>query len=185
MYAVSTHFHGETIFSLDRSYAPYFGIQVERKGEKKVWFGKRSMSKSTYPGFFDQLVAGGLRMSSRSAIKECQEEAGIGRAIAERAMPVSIMSYEQIEGCKFERYVLFCYDLHLPRNFTPQCTDGEVESFHLLSIPCIKSVLETSTQFKPSCAIVTIYFLIRHGMIKPEQKGYLTLLKSLRGGNFL
>ncbi|XP_031488844.1 nudix hydrolase 24, chloroplastic-like [Nymphaea colorata] len=197
LYAVSTHFHGETIFSLDRSYAPYFGIQgyavhvngyVERKGEKKVWVGKRSMSKSTYPGFFDQLVAGGLPEGltcKENVIKECREEAGIGRAIAERAMPVSILSYEQIEGCKFERYVLFCYDLHLPRNFTPQCTDGEVESFHLLSIPCIKNILETSTKFKPSCAIVTIDFLIRHGMIKPDQKGYLTLLKSLRGGNCL
>ncbi|KAF3774408.1 Nudix hydrolase 24 [Nymphaea thermarum] len=197
LYAVSTHFHGETIFSLDRSYAPYFGIQgyavhvngyVERKGEKKVWVGKRSMSKSTYPGFFDQLVAGGLPEGltcKENVIKECREEAGISRAIAERAMPVSVLSYEQIEGCKFERYVLFCYDLHLPRNFTPQCTDGEVESFHLLSIPCIKNILETSTQFKPSCAIVTIDFLIRHGMIKPEQKGYVTLLKSLRGGNCL
>ncbi|KAF3774407.1 hypothetical protein EJ110_NYTH53155 [Nymphaea thermarum] len=106
-----------------------------------------------------------------NVIKECREEAGIGGAIAEselawcccRAMPVSILSYEQIEGCKFERYVLFCYDLHLPWNFTRQCTDGEVESFHLLSIPCIKNILETSTQFKPSCAIVTIEFLIRHG----------------------
>ncbi|KAF3783660.1 Nudix hydrolase 20 [Nymphaea thermarum] len=111
-----------------------------------------------------------------NVIKECREEAGFGRAIAERATPVSILSYEQIEGCKFERYVLFCFDLQLPRNFTPQCTDGEVESFRLLSIPCIKSVLETSTQFKPSCAIVTMDFLIRHGMIKPEQKGCLTLL---------
>ncbi|CAN6454198.1 unnamed protein product [Victoria cruziana] len=194
-YAVSTHFHGETIFSLDRSYAPYFGIQgyavhvngyVETKGKKKVWVGRRSRNKSTYPGFLDQLVAGGLPEGltcKENVIKECQEEAGIDLSIAKKALPVSILSYEQIEGWKFERYVLFCFDLHLPQNFRPQCTDGEVESFHLLSIPSIKDILETSTKFKPSCAIVTIDFLMRHGMIKPEQQGYLTLLRSLGRGN--
>jgi hypothetical protein len=33
---------------------------VERDGQKLLWIGKRSLSKSTYPGMLDHLVAGGL-----------------------------------------------------------------------------------------------------------------------------
>ena len=33
---------------------------VERDGQKSLWIGKRSLTKSTYPGMLDHLVAGGL-----------------------------------------------------------------------------------------------------------------------------
>lgn len=33
---------------------------VEKGGEKFLWIGKRSRTKSTYPGMLDHLVAGGL-----------------------------------------------------------------------------------------------------------------------------
>lgn len=33
---------------------------VEKDGKKFLWIGKRSQKKSTYPGMFDHLVAGGL-----------------------------------------------------------------------------------------------------------------------------
>jgi len=58
-----------SFFSLERAAAPYFGIKgygvhmngyVERDGQKLLWIGKRSLSKSTYPGMLDHLVAGGL-----------------------------------------------------------------------------------------------------------------------------
>lgn len=33
---------------------------VELNGQKHLWIGKRSPTKSTYPGMLDHLVAGGL-----------------------------------------------------------------------------------------------------------------------------
>lgn len=33
---------------------------VEKGGKKFLWIGKRSQTKSTYPGMLDHLVAGGL-----------------------------------------------------------------------------------------------------------------------------
>ena len=33
---------------------------VEKEGQKYLWVGRRSQTKSTYPGMLDHLVAGGL-----------------------------------------------------------------------------------------------------------------------------
>jgi hypothetical protein len=38
-------------------------------------------------------------------------------------------------------------------------------------------------EYKPNCQLVIIDFLIRHGYITPEQKGYLPLLAGLRSGD--
>lgn len=185
-------------FSLERAAVPYFGTKaygvhvngfvVDSNGRKYLWVARRSMTKQTYPGMLDHLVAGGqpVGLSCReNVIKECDEEAGIPRAIAERAVPVSAVSYEDIEGERLKRDVLFCYDLELPLDFKPHNKDGEVENFTLLPIEEVEKILQTSTAYKPNCAVVVIDFLFRHGYIIPDQKGYLHLLLSLRRGECL
>lgn len=87
-----------------------------------------------------------------------------------------------IDGHRYKRDVLFCYDLKLPEGFVPINQDGEVESFKLIPATLIANVIRTTQFFKPNCSLVIIDFLFRHGYITPEDSGYLKLLQSLRTG---
>lgn len=193
LYPVLSSFGTPAFFSLERAAAPYFGIKaygihmngyVERDGQKYLWIGKRSELKSTYPGMLDHLVAGGLPHGiscGENVVKECEEEAGISSSIAKQAKPVGIVSYMDIEGYRYKRDVLFCYDLKLPENFLPKNQDGEVGSFKLIPVTLVANVIQRRTHyFKPNCNLVIIDFLVRHGFIKPDDFGYLELLQSLR-----
>lgn len=37
-----------------------------------------------------------------------------------RAVPVGAVSYRDIDGYRYKRDVLFCYDLKLPKDFVPK-----------------------------------------------------------------
>lgn len=159
---------------------------VERDGEKYLWIGKRSEAKPTYPGMLDHLVAGGLPHGiscGENIVKECKEEAGIPRSISREAVPVGAVSYVDIDGYRYKRDVLFCYDLKLPESFIPENQDGEVESFKLLPLTLVANIIQRTQFFKSNCNLVIIDFLFRHGYLKPEDSGYLKLLTSLRNGD--
>ncbi|MED6180742.1 Nudix hydrolase 20, chloroplastic [Stylosanthes scabra] len=194
-YPVVSSFGSRVLFSLERAAAPYFGIKaygihmngyVEIDGQKHLWIGKRSNTKQTYPGMLDHLVAGGLPHGidcKENVAKECEEEAGIPRSISSRAKPVGAVSYMDIDGYRYKRDVLFCYDLKLPENFVPKNEDGEVESFKLIPVRQVAEVIRKTQFFKANCSLVIIDFLFRHGYISPENVGYLDLLRSLRIGD--
>ncbi|XP_057494263.1 nudix hydrolase 20, chloroplastic-like [Actinidia eriantha] len=195
LYPVTSSFGIPAFFSLERAAAPYFGIKaygvhmngyVERAGKKYLWIGKRSELKPTYPGMLDHLVAGGLPHGIscvENLVKECEEEAGIPSSISNRAIPVGAVSYMDIDGYRYKRDVLFCYDLRLPEGFIPKNQDGEVESFKLIPVADAANVIRKTQFFKPNCNLVIIDFLFRHGFIRPEEFGYLKLLQSLRSGD--
>ncbi|KAI3771548.1 hypothetical protein L6452_02713 [Arctium lappa] len=195
LFPVTSSYGGQVYFSLERAAAPYFGIKaygvhmngyVERDGQKYLWIGKRSEMKPTYPGMLDHLVAGGLPHGiscGENLVKECQEEAGIPNSISSRAIPVGAVSYMDIDGYRFKRDVLFCYDLKLPESFIPSNQDGEVGSFKLLPITLVVDIIRSTQFFKANCNLVIIGFLFRHGYIKPEDVGYLKLLQSLTSGD--
>lgn len=55
-----------------------------------------------------------------------------------RAIPVGAVSYMDIDGYRYKRDVLFCYDLKLPESFRPENQGGRNEaqpSSMLLSVP--------------------------------------------------
>ncbi|PSS36251.1 Nudix hydrolase [Actinidia chinensis var. chinensis] len=195
LYPVTSSFGIPAFFSLERAAAPYFGIKaygvhmngyVERAGKKYLWIGKRSEVKPTYPGMLDHLVAGGLPHGiscGENLVKECEEEAGIPSSISNGAIPVGAVSYMDIDGYRYKRDVLFCYDLRLPEGFIPKNQDGEVESFKLIPVSDAANVIQKTQFFKPNCNLVIIDFLFRHGFIRPEEFGYLKLLQSLRSGD--
>ncbi|KAE9464435.1 hypothetical protein C3L33_03662, partial [Rhododendron williamsianum] len=204
LYPVTSSFGTPVFFSLERAAAPYFGIKsdtypleleaygvhmngyVERAGQKYLWIGKRSEGKPTYPGMLDHLVAGGLPHGiacGDNIVKECEEEAGIPSSISNEAIPVGAVSYMDIDGYRYKRDVLFCYDLKLPEGFIPENQDGEVESFKLIPVADVANVIRKTGYFKPNCNLVIIDFLFRHGFIRPEEFGYLKLLQSLRSGD--
>ncbi|XP_076937342.1 nudix hydrolase 20, chloroplastic-like [Bidens hawaiensis] len=195
LYPVTSSYGGRVYFSLERAAAPYFGIKaygihmngyVEKDDEKYLWIGKRSDTKATYPGMLDHLVAGGLphgMSCAENVVKECEEEAGIPRSISSRAIPVGVVAYMDIDGYRFKRDVLFCYDLKLPESFVPNNQDGEVGSFKLLPVTLVREVIRNTEFFKANCNLVIIDFMFRHGYLKPEDDGYLKLLQSLKSGD--
>ncbi|KAJ6742848.1 hypothetical protein OIU85_016883 [Salix viminalis] len=196
LYPVKPSFGSPPYFSLERAAAPYFGIKaygvqmngfVERDGKKFLWIGKRSPMKQTFPGMLDNLVAGGLphgMSCDANLIKECEEEAGIPLSLSNQAMSVGAVSYVDVDGYRYKRDVLFCYDLELPGDFIPKNQDGEVESFKLIPVENVANVIRRTCFFKPNCSLVILDFLFRHGYIRPECLGYLDLLQSLRSADF-
>ncbi|XP_038698447.1 nudix hydrolase 20, chloroplastic-like [Tripterygium wilfordii] len=195
LYPVASSYGAPVFFLLERAAAPYFGIKaygvhmngyVERDGQQFLWIGKRSHVKPTYPGMLDHLVAGGLPYGiacGENLVKECEEEAGIPRSISRGAMPVGAVSYRDIDGHRYKRDVLFCYDLKLPEGFMPNNQDEEVEGFKLIPVTHVANVIRRTHFFKPNCSLVIIDFLFRHGYIIPEYLGYSDLLESLRSGD--
>lgn len=166
-----------------------------------MWMARRSKTKSKYPSFLDHIVAGGQPSNlglMENVLKECMEEAGIPSDITIQGIrSVGAVSYELFEPSGIihddsefyydgvvSRAVLFCYDLELPLDFVPRIVDGEVEEFFTWNMDQVLS--STKEDFddpiKPNCYLVIIDFLLRQGIITPESKGYLDIVRELRGG---
>ena len=119
----------------------------------------------------------GLR---ENMIKECAEEAGMSRALAEGAEAAGAITYlcERPEGLRND--ILFCFDLALPASFEPRNEDGEVEAFYLWPVEQVRAVLADSDDFKFNVALVNIDFLMRHGYLTADEPDYLEILHGLR-----
>ncbi|HXF54207.1 MAG TPA: DUF4743 domain-containing protein [Hyphomicrobiaceae bacterium] len=190
-YAVTPAFGARAMFAMERAAIPLFGIRAYgvhlngyvREGDRLfMWIGRRSRNKPTYPGLLDNTVAGGLPygMTARNClIKECAEEAGIPEEWAARAPAVGAITYcaETTEGLRPD--VLFCYDLELPREFRPACRDGELESFALMPIEEVAAIVRDTEEFKFNCNLVIIDFLVRHGILGPDDPDYVAIVQGL------
>jgi 8-oxo-dGTP pyrophosphatase MutT (NUDIX family) len=214
-FAVRESFHAKPSLILERAAAVLFGVpaygvflngytcednidtnSITNDGIQKqhrpshLWIGRRSSTKSTWPGRLDCLVAGGLAagMLPREAIcKECSEEAGLCDVTPR---PVSVVSYTGYNEDRWgiKRDVLFCFDLELSKDFHPTPVDGEMESFQKIPISSIIEMLtepilpdDSNNAFKPNVGVVIIDFLVRHGFIDVNDVAFLDLVESLRG----
>jgi isopentenyldiphosphate isomerase len=176
---------------MERAAGPLFGIRaygvhlngfVRKESRLFLWIGRRSRNKHTYPGMLDNAVAGGLPhgLTAREClIKECAEEAGIPNALAEQAQPVGAITYTGTMPEGLRRDVLYCYDLALPADFRPVCHDGELEAFMLMPVEEVAAIVRDTKQFKFNCNLVIIDFLVRHGLIGPDEPDYLAIVKGL------
>jgi hypothetical protein len=75
---------------------------------------------------------------------------------------------------------MYCYDLEVPEDFQPVNTDGEVAGFELQPVEQVMATVRETDEFKLNCNLVIIDFLIRHGLIGPEEPDYLDLIQGLR-----
>jgi hypothetical protein len=75
---------------------------------------------------------------------------------------------------------MFCYDLELPEDFEPRCTDGEVETFYRLPVAEVIEIVQETEEFKLNCNLVIIDFLVRHGLISQEDMHYVAIVQGLR-----
>ena len=191
-YPVTPGGPGDGLALIDRAAAPWFGIRAFgqhlngylRTGAGiEMWVAKRSADRINFPGMLDNMVAGGLPWGLSLAdnlAKECREEAGIPAGLAARARPVGAVTYvvETARGLKPD--TLYCYDLELPPDFVPRCTDGEVERFERWPLERVHETLLAGEAFKRNCNLVIIDFLIRHGILGPDHDDYLALVTGLR-----
>jgi 8-oxo-dGTP pyrophosphatase MutT (NUDIX family) len=167
---------------------PAFGVHVNGfvRGEHglELWIGRRAMDRPVAPGKLDHLVAGGVTMgltAAQTLIKEADEEAGLPPDIARRAVPAGIVSYRLDLPEGLRRDTLFVFDLELPQGIVPANRDGEVESFELWPVARVIENLRTGDDFKFNVGPVLIDFLIRHGLLDPDNEpDYAELARGLR-----
>ena len=198
LFPVNSSYGEPPVFLVERAAASLLGIRaygVHINGyvcldEKRpsqpthLWVAKRSQTKQTFPNMLDHLVAGGLPANMDPgvcAVKECEEEASVPPSLAtENLQSASIVTYNSdYRGC-CKRDVLFCYDLALPVDFKPTPNDGEVDSFTLVPMDEACRLVAETKEFKPNVALVLVDFFVRHGIVTPEEPGYVELVKALR-----
>ncbi|KAJ2775389.1 hypothetical protein IWQ56_000092 [Coemansia nantahalensis] len=164
-----------------------FGVHINgttrlESGETRMWVARRSLQKQTWPGYLDQIVAGGIGNGAgvrASVAKECGEEGGIPPELAARAICAGTIQYFTRSELGLQPETQFVFDLELPRDFMPFPNDGEVDSFHLWTIDEVMDNIRRN-RFKPNCAACVVDFMIRHGHLTPENEpDYLEILDNL------
>ena len=190
-YPVTAGGRDAAIATVDRALAAYLGLRsfgqhlngfVRQDGRIMMWIARRARDRLIFPGALDNMVAGGLPAGVAlwdNLLKECEEEAGMPADLARRARPVGVLSYNRVAERGFRPDVLYCYDIELPATFSPRNTDGEVEAFMLLPIEEVAEIVRDSDEFKLNCNLVVIDFLVRHGLIGPEDPDYLGIVTGL------
>ncbi|KAE9526851.1 hypothetical protein AGLY_013499 [Aphis glycines] len=135
-----------------------------------IWLQQRSLTKQTWPGKWDNMVAGGLSVGNsviHTAYKEGEEEASLTPDLMKNLQSAGTVSffYESERGLFPDTE--FVFDLELPPDFVPRNQDNEVEKFELVTASeTVNRIL--SPDFKTTSCPVIIDFLIRHGIINPE-----------------
>jgi 8-oxo-dGTP pyrophosphatase MutT (NUDIX family) len=191
-YPVTAGARAEARCLVDRACAPFFGMRafgqhlngfVRTSRGIEMWVGRRSADRRLYPGRLDNLVAGGLPHGValiENLRKECMEEAGMHPSLADRAVGVGAVTYCRDSDRGLKPDVMFCYDLELPEDFEPRCTDGEVETFYRLPVAEVIDIVQETEEFKLNCNLVIIDFLVRHGLIPQEDLHYVGIVQGLR-----
>jgi 8-oxo-dGTP pyrophosphatase MutT (NUDIX family) len=184
------------VASLDRSASSIFGIRTygthlnaytkdPETNLIKMWVAKRSQTKQTFPGFLDNMAAGGMGIGQKqlgpreNMIKEAYEEAGVSPELMKNAkLAGQVSNYEcRQDGC-FQPSTNFVFDLEVPKDFVPRITDGEVESFEMWDMDQVRMRIK---EFKPEAALVIVDFLIRHGLLTLNNlEGYIETCSLLK-----
>ena len=180
------------LFLIDRSAVQAFGFSavgvhvngyVRRNDGLRVWIAERAAGRHSYPGMLDNMVAGGQPAGLsllENVVKEAAEEAGIPCALAGTARPAGAVTYCLETDAGLRPDILYVYDLELPAGFQPRNTDGEVARFELWPVERLAEAVRDTRRFKFNCNLVIIDFLIRRGVLGPEDPDYPAILAGLR-----
>jgi hypothetical protein len=194
-YRVGAGWGRTELFTVDRGVVSVFGVQaygihvngfVRAADGLRLWVARRALGRPVAPGKLDNLIAGGqpahLSLMD-NLVKEAAEEADVPEALARTAIPVGAISYCLDDEWGAKPDTMFCYDLELPPGFVPVNTDGEVESFALMSLDQAAARIRTSDDFKFNVNLVITDFLIRHGALCPDSEpDYVAIVAGLRRG---
>lgn len=137
-----------------------------------LWIARRSFTKPTDPGKYDNLVGGGVGLGQtpqQAFVREAFEEAGLQPgevAGARAAAEVITLARDVAEGHQQEW--LYVFDVELPPGREPVNQDGEVAGFQLLPV-ADAAALAASGEMTVDAALVTLDFLLRHGCLPDAQ----------------
>jgi 8-oxo-dGTP pyrophosphatase MutT (NUDIX family) len=191
-YPVLTNINSDPLCLVDRSVSTLLGLisfgqhlngYVKSDDGLKMWIARRSFTRGYEAGKLDHIAAGGLPygISLRENLqKECYEEAGMDKELSGKAICIGVVSYRHEYTLGGKEDLIYCYDLELPKDFAPHCTDGEVEEFYLMDIEEVANIVKTTNEFKLNCNLVIIDFLIRHGLLDESDKEYIDIVRGLR-----
>ncbi|MBX6322609.1 MAG: DUF4743 domain-containing protein [Rhodospirillaceae bacterium] len=191
-YAVRTAFHHPPLLAIERAAVPFFGTRsygvhlngfVGEGAALRLWVGRRAPDKAVAPGKLDHLVAGGVAHGlslSETLVKECAEEAAMPEALARQARPAGLLAYRMETETGLRDDVIFCYDLSLPEDFRPENRDGEISAFFLWPIEQVRAVIAETEDFKFNVGPVIVDFMMRHGVLGPEEADYVAIAAALR-----
>jgi 8-oxo-dGTP pyrophosphatase MutT (NUDIX family) len=137
-----------------------------------LWIARRSPHKATDPGLLDNLVGGGVpadQTPRQTLVREGLEEAGLEPAQMAAAVPASVLRLHRDirEGLQHEW--LYGFDLELPPGVVPRNHDGEVAEFALRPLAEVVQLLRDGEAMTTDAALVTLDFLLRHGLLGDEQ----------------
>lgn len=195
---------GQFLLDMERSASPLFGIVAygvhltayvgDKDGDGdeglRIWVPRRSRTKQTFPGMLDNTVAGGMSTGEQPfecVVRESMEEASLPEDVVRKhAIPTGCITYVYVRDQRaggetglLQPEVEYVYDLKLSGGVIPKPCDSEVEEFTLMTVEQVKKALANG-EVKPNCALVLIDFLIRRGVITPENEGdYLEIVAKL------
>ncbi|KAL4883495.1 hypothetical protein BJY04DRAFT_216317 [Aspergillus karnatakaensis] len=195
---------GIPLLTIERSATALFGLLTtgvqllcyvsspnSTPNDLKLWIGRRSHSKQTYPGMLDTTAAGGLEAGLaplEGIVREAVEEASLPETLVRnRIKNVGVLSYYHVtepgpdsalDGVGLlqpEREVVYEMELDsrsrsrsgsqggTGTGVVPVPGDSEVEEFYLWGVEEVKRALGRG-EFKLNSAVVVVDFLLRHGV---------------------
>jgi 8-oxo-dGTP pyrophosphatase MutT (NUDIX family) len=129
------------------------------------------------------MVAGGQPTAisfEENVQKECEEEASLPPEVVASIRPAGSVSYRYATPKGLSTKILMAFDLEMPRDLQPLCSDGEVEEFRLLRMDeVLRSLREDLPLWKPNSALIVIDFCVRHGFVDEAEPGYAELVRLL------
>ena len=165
-------FGNDKLFNIERRFLPIFGFPAygvhcnawsRFKNSTIIHFAKRSEKIRKFPGYSDNLVAGGQPSNisiKKNLEKEAYEEAGLKTNVVKLSQEGSVIHYCHNEKKNLISAIIFVYDLELEKNTKFRNVDGEVSDFFSLDINNIFKLLE-SNSLKPNCVIPLADFFLR------------------------
>lgn len=155
---------------------------VQTKKGLAFWVGRRAMTKHLAPGKLDIMAGGGLPHDLsplENCIKEAQEEAGIPRNLAEKAIPMGQISFALESESYLRREIQFNFALELPADFRPQPIDAEVEEFILLEQEVLFERISTGDDFLIDTVYVFLDFMVQRNLIQGRESELKKLFQLL------
>ncbi|KAL5362911.1 NUDIX hydrolase domain-like protein [Aspergillus floccosus] len=191
---------GDVLLEIERAASALFGIvtygvqllcYVRRQGGGlALWIARRSAAKQTYAGMLDCTAAGGLPAGVRpleGVVREAVEEASLAaETVRARVRSTGCVSYFHVRGPKaggetglLQPEVEYTYEMELGEGVVPRPADDEVEEFSLWGVEEVVAALRRG-EFKPNSAVVVVDFLVRHGVVTPEnERNYMEIVARL------
>lgn len=140
-----------------------------------IWIARRAPDKPTDPGKFDNLVGGGVPEGQdpwTTLVREGWEEAGFEASTMVRARPGRTLWIDRAVPEGWQRERIHAYELELPSGREPHNQDGEVAGFECL--PVAQAVPRAAGEaMTVDAALVTLEFLLRHGLLPAERAAAL------------